>query len=298
MKFVGGRGNGNVDYSPPIQPTKKLPMTARMKGKRAVVVGAGQLPSDLLGNGRAIALMFASEGAEVCCIDRDGERAEATVKQIVDSGGRARAIVADVSDPDDCERLIVESHAAMGGVDALVNSVGINYGDADPLTLDLAGWQTIMDVNLRSMWLTSRAVVPIMQKQGGGAITNISTVGSRTGGGNLFAYSISKAGVNALTHFFAVSYAPFNIRCNAVLPSWVLTQHSIDGLTRHGVTPSREALEAQGAKFVPLGRMGSARDVANAVLFLTSDEANFTTGLEVPVDGGTLSIIGQYQRRD
>jgi NAD(P)-dependent dehydrogenase (short-subunit alcohol dehydrogenase family) len=267
-----------------------------MLGKKAVVVGAGQLESDLLGNGRAIATLLAREGAEVCVIDRLRDRAEATAAQIEDEGGRAHVIVADVSNPDDCERLIHESHAAMGRIDALVNSVGINHGDNDPLKLDLAGWQQIMDVNLRAAWLTSRTVVPYMQGQGGGAITNISTVGSRTGGGNLFAYSISKAGLNAVTHFFAVSYAPFGIRCNAVLPSWVLTQHSIDGLKRSGFVPSREQLEAQGARYVPLGRMGSAMDVANAVLFLSSDEANFTTGLEVPVDGGALTIIGRYER--
>lgn len=267
-----------------------------MKGKKAVVVGAGQLPSDLLGNGRAIAMVLAREGAEVCAVDRDADRAEATVEKIVAEGGSAHAIVADVGNPDDCVRLIAESNARMGRIDALVNSVGINHVDNDPLKLDLAGWQQIMDVNLRSMWLTSRAVVPLMQKQGGGTITNISTVGSRTGGGSLFAYSISKAGVNALTHFFAVSYAPFGIRCNAVLPSWVLTQHSIDGLTRSGFVPNRQELEERGARFVPLGRMGSAMDVANAVLFLSSEESGFTTGLEVPVDGGALTIIGRYER--
>ena len=268
----------------------------RMKGKKALVVGAGQLESDLLGNGRAIATLLAREGAEVCAVDREGSRAEATVKQIVDEGGKAHAIVADVGNPDDCDRLVAEADAAMGGIDTLVNNVGINHVDADPLKLDLAGWQLMMDVNLRAMWLTSRAVVPIMEKRGGGAITNISTVGSKTGGGNLFAYSISKAGVNALTHFFAVQFAPVGIRCNAVLPSWVLTQHSIDGLTRHGVVPNREDLVARGARFVPLGRMGSANDVANAALFLSSDESSFTTGLEVPVDGGTLNIIGRYEK--
>jgi NAD(P)-dependent dehydrogenase (short-subunit alcohol dehydrogenase family) len=271
-------------------------MNARMKNKKAVVVGAGQLPDEeLIGNGRAIALLLAREGAEVCCIDREADRAQATVKEIIAEGGKAHAIIADVGNVEDCARLIAESHAAMGRIDALVNSVGMNAGDSDPLKLDVANWQKIMDVNLRAMWLTSRAVVPIMEKQGGGAITNISTVGSRTGGGRLFAYSISKAGVNALTHFFAVQYAPMNIRCNAVLPSWVLTPHSIEGLTRHGIVPNREEMIKNNARFVPLGRMGSAWDVANAVLFLSSEEANFTTGLEIPVDGGTLTIIGRYE---
>ena len=267
-----------------------------MQGKKAVVVGAGQPPNELLGNGRAIAELLAREGAEVCAVDRDAERAQATVKKIIAEGGKAHVIIADVGNPDDCARLVAESHAAMGRIDALVNNVGINHGDGDPLKLELAGWQRIMDVNLRSMWLTSRAVVPIMQKQGGGAITNISTVGSRTGGGPLFAYSISKAGVNALTHFFAVSYAHLNIRCNAVLPAWVLTPHSIAGLVNAGLAVNQAEIMERGSRSVPLGRMGNAMDVANAVLYLSSDESNFTTGLEVPVDGGTLAIIGQYAR--
>jgi NAD(P)-dependent dehydrogenase (short-subunit alcohol dehydrogenase family) len=271
-------------------------MSGRMEGKKAVVVGAGQPPHDLVGNGRAIATFLAREGAEVCAVDRDLDRAEATVEQIVKAGGRAHAIVADVGNPDDCARLIEESYAAMGRIDALVNNVAINHVDADPLSLDVAGWQLMMDVNLRSMWLTSRAVVPFMRKHGGGAITNISTIGSRTGGGRMFAYSISKAGVNALTHFFAVSFAPDNIRCNAVLPGWVLTPHAVEGLTRHGFVADQKELEERTSRMVPMGRMCTAEDIANAVLFLSSEDSGFITGLEVPVDGGTLSIIGRYER--
>jgi NAD(P)-dependent dehydrogenase (short-subunit alcohol dehydrogenase family) len=270
----------------------------RMKGKKAVVVGAGQPESDLLGNGRAIATLLAREGAEVCCVDCDPGRAAATVRQIVEEGGRAHAVIADVGNPEDCARLIDESHGIMGRIDTLVNNVAINHVDADPLKLEVANWQLMMDVNLRAIWLTSRAVVPIMQKQGGGTITNISTLGSRAGGGSLFAYSISKAGVNAVTHSFAVNFAPDNIRCNAILPSWVLTPHSIEGLTRHGFVPNREELEQRGARFVPMGRMGSAMDVANAVLFTASDESGFITGLEVPVDGGALAMVGRYERKD
>jgi NAD(P)-dependent dehydrogenase (short-subunit alcohol dehydrogenase family) len=135
-----------------------------------------------------------------------------------------------------------------------------------------------------------------MQAEGGGVITNISTIGSRTGGGKMFAYSISKAGVNAMTHFFAVSYAPSGIRCNAVLPAWIATPHAMAGLTRSGYATSEAEILETGARSAPLGRMGTAMDVANAVLFLSSDESSFVTGLELPVDGGTLAIIGRYQR--
>jgi len=269
----------------------------RMQGKKAVVVGAGQLESDLLGNGRAIAELLAREGAEVCAVDMYRDRAESTAAKIASEGGKAHVIVADVSKPEDCDRLIAEANAAMGGIDTLVNNVGINHVDSDALTLDVAGWQLMMDVNLRAAWLTSRAAVPIMKARGGGAITNISTIGSKTGGGRLFAYSISKAALNAVTHSFAVNYAEFGIRCNTILPAWVLTQHSIDGLTRHGVVPNRADLEGQGSRFVPLGKMGSAMDVANAALFLSSDESGFITGLEVPVDGGSLNMIGRYEKK-
>jgi NAD(P)-dependent dehydrogenase (short-subunit alcohol dehydrogenase family) len=269
-----------------------------MKGKKAVVVGAGQPQHHLLGNGRAIAELFAREGAEVCAVDMHKDRAEETVRNIEAAGGRAHVFAADISDPDDCARLIADSHAAMGRIDVLVNNVGVNHGDNGPLDLDLAGWQEIFDINLRAMWLTSRAVVPLMKEQGGGAITNISTVGSRAAGGRLFAYSISKAGVNALTHFFAVEFAPYNIRCNAILPGFIATPHSMEGLVQAGIAISEEQILKGMPQRVPLGRMGTAMDVANAALFLSSDESNFTTGLEVPVDGGTLAIIGRYERRE
>jgi NAD(P)-dependent dehydrogenase (short-subunit alcohol dehydrogenase family) len=266
-----------------------------MEGKKALVVGAGQPPHDVVGNGRAISLLLAREGAEVCAVDREQDRAEATVEHILAEGGRAHSIVADVTEPDDCAALVEDAHSTMGRIDALVNVVGGSYGDANPLVLDPAGWADLMDLNLRSTWLTSRAVVPIMQEQGGGAITNISSVGSRTGG-RFFAYSVAKSGVNALTHFFAVEYAPFGIRCNAILPSWVLTPHSVEGLVRGGIAVDEDAVKERGRRSVPLGRMGTAWDVANAVLFLSSDESSFITGLEVPVDGGTLAIVGRYDR--
>jgi NAD(P)-dependent dehydrogenase (short-subunit alcohol dehydrogenase family) len=270
---------------------------ARMEGKKTVVVGAGQPQHQLLGNGRAIAELLAREGAEVCAIDMHQDRADATVERIKAEGGTAHAFVADVANPADCARLIADSHAAMGRIDVLVNNVGMNHGDAPVLELEPESWQEIFDVNLRAMWLTSKAVIPLMKEQGGGAITNISTVGSRAVGGRLFAYSISKSGVNALTHFVAVEFAPSNIRCNVILPAFIATPHSMEGLVNAGVAMSEEEIMARMHERVPLGRMGNAMDVANAALFLSSDEANFITGLEVPVDGGILAQVGQYVKR-
>ena len=156
-------------------------MAGRMDGKKAVVVGAGQLPSKLTGIGRAISELFAREGAEVCVVDYFLDRAEATVKAIVDAGGQAHAIQADVAAPGDCARLIDEAHRTMGRIDALVNNVATEEGDSDPLTLEVEGWQRVMDVNYRAMWLTCQAVIPLMQEQGGGTIVSTSSAGSRTG---------------------------------------------------------------------------------------------------------------------
>ena len=239
---------------------------------------------------------FAREGAEVACVDFVETRGQSTVDEIRGDGGTAHLIVADVSQPEDCARLVSEAHEAMGRIDVMVNVVGINHNDGTPLTLSLESWHQIMDTNFRAQWLTCKAVIPIMQEQGGGAITNISTVGSKTGGGRLFAYAMSKAGVNELTHFIAVSYAPWNIRCNVVLPSLVATPHSVDGLIESGYVSSLEEYQKLGRKLVPLGRLGDAHDIENAVLYLSSDEANFVTGMEVNVDGGGLAIRGQYQR--
>ena len=132
-----------------------------------------------------------------------------------------------------------------------------------------------------------------MRSGGGGSIINTSTVGSRAKGGNLFGYSVSKAGVNAITHFFAVQYAQYQIRCNAILPAWILTPHSFEGLIRSGVASSEEEIEAFGKTRVPLGFMGVAEDIANTALWLASDESRFVTGQEIPVDGGVLAF-NQY----
>jgi NAD(P)-dependent dehydrogenase (short-subunit alcohol dehydrogenase family) len=266
-----------------------------MAGKRVVVVGAGQPTSELLGNGRAIAALLARQGAEVCAVDRDTGRAADTARLIADEGGNVHVITADTSRPDDCARIADEAKAAMGRIDVLVNNVGVNHGDDRPIDLSEDGWQQIMDINLRGTWLTSRAVVPVMQAHGGGAITNISSIGARTGGGPLFAYSVSKAGVEAMTRFFAIEYAPSGVRCNSVLPAWIATAHSVEGLREAGIA-TEDQFDDFGRRSNPLGRMGTAMDVANAVLYLSSDEASFVTGAHLPVDGGALTVVGRYQR--
>lgn len=270
-------------------------MTGRMAGKTAVVVGAGQPPHEVIGNGRAISLLLAHEGAEVWAVDREEDRAKAVVDEIAADGGHAHAAVADITDPDACGSLIHDAHRTMGRIDALVHVVGGSQGDSNALDLEVAGWQQVMDLNLRGAWLVGRAVVPVMKEQSGGAITFISSVGSRALGGRFFSYGVAKAGVNALSHSFAAEYAPYGVRCNAILPAWVLTPHSMEGLARGGIADDEAAIRERGRQSVPLGRMGTAWDVAYAALYLSSDESNFVTGLELPVDGGTLTMVGRYQ---
>ena len=269
-----------------------------MDGKRVVVVGAGQQPGGALGNGRAICRLLAREGAEICAVDLVRARAEDTAAEIAREGGIAHVVAADVTEPDDCGRLIEEAHRALGRIDVLVNVVGHNSGDADVLELDPPSWQKLFDANLRSMWLTSKAVVPIMQQQRTGVIVNISSVASRMAGGPLFAYSLSKAGVEALTRSFAAQFAPWGIRCNVVVLGRIDTPHSVEG--HHWVArpggPSREDVVAQGGRQVPLGFVGTAWDTAHAVLFLSSDDARYITGAELPVDGGSLVVTGTYAR--
>jgi NAD(P)-dependent dehydrogenase (short-subunit alcohol dehydrogenase family) len=273
-------------------------MRPRMDGKRVVVVGAGQQPGGAIGNGHAISSLLAREGAEICAVDVVRSRAEETAAEITDEGGRAHVIVADVTNPADCARLIIEAHTTMDGIDVLVNVVGLNSGDGDALALGESAWQRLMDANLRSMWLTSRAVVPIMQAQRSGVIINISSIASRGSGGPLFAYSLSKAGVETLTRAFAAQFAPWGIRCNVVVLGRIDSPHAVEGHHWRADPdgPSREEVVALGARHVPLGFVGTAWDTAHAVLFLSSDEARYITGVELPVDGGALVVSGTYER--
>lgn len=267
-------------------------MTGRMATKRAIVVGAGQTPGETIGNGRATAVRFAQEGAVVTCVDRHEDSVRETVAMIEADGGVAHAVVADVASAADCARLVAEAHAAMGGVDVLHNNVGIGAGDSTPHRLDEDVWDRILQVNLKAMWLTCKHVVPIMREQGtGGAIVNISSTASIAAAGNLTAYKVSKSGVNALTHALAVSNAKHRIRANAILPGYMDTPMAVDAAARATGTDRAEVAERR-ARTVPMGYQGTAWDVANAALFLASDEANYITGVILPVDGGQTARIG------
>ena len=262
----------------------------RLQGKTAVVVGAGQTPGVTIGNGRAIALLFAREGAQVLCIDRDGARGEETAALIAAEGGRATALAADIVKPGAAQAIIEAATARMGGIDILVNNVGIGGGgDAPAHVIEEAAFDRVMTVNLKAMWLTTKAAIPAMRARGGGAIVNISSLAS-IAGANMLAYELSKAGVNRLTTHVAQANAKHGIRCNAILPGLMDTPMAMAATVRG---QREEGLRDLRNSRVPLGgKMGTAWDTAHAALFLSSDEARFITGVLLPVDGGMSSRIG------
>ena len=266
-------------------------MSGRLAGKIAVVVGAGQTPGETIGNGRATAVLFAREGATVACIDRVTGAAEATVAGIEAEGGSAFALVADATQEDACREMVDTVLARCSRIDILHNNVGIGTGDASPTRIEPADWDRIFDVNLKSAILPCKAVLPVMREQRAGAIVNISSVGAVCAMPTV-AYKASKAALNAYTHSLAITNAKYGIRANVIMPGLMNTPMAIEGLSS-AMGIDRDELIRQRDAMVPLrGQMGTAWDVANAAVFLASDEASFITGVALPVDGGQSARIG------
>jgi NAD(P)-dependent dehydrogenase (short-subunit alcohol dehydrogenase family) len=266
-------------------------LRGRLEGKTAVVVGAGQSPGATIGNGRATAIRFAQEGAQVLLVDRDRDAAEETRAIIVEGGGRAAVLVADITSAGAAADVAETATEVLGRIDILHNNVGIGVGDATPTRLTEDAWDRILDTNLKAMWRTCKHVVPVMRQQGSGAIICVSSIAAVAAAGTLTAYKISKAGVNALVQSLATTNARHGIRVNGIMPGLIDTPMGVDQPAgAQGV--AREALAAARAKMVPLGHQGTAWDVANAALFLASDESGFITGVVLPVDGGQTAMVG------
>ncbi|MFD3265756.1 SDR family NAD(P)-dependent oxidoreductase [Phenylobacterium ferrooxidans] len=266
-------------------------MGDRLKGKTAIIVGAGQTPGETIGNGRAMSILFAREGAQVLCVDRVAERAEETAAMIAAEGGQATAFTANVTKADDVAAMIEAGKERLGRIDILVNNVGIGGGDVPAHRVEEAAFDRILSVNLKGMWLTIKAAIPTMREQGGGAIVNISSLAG-IAGGNQVAYEVSKAAVNRLTTSVAQSNAAKGVRCNAIMPGLMDTPMAVAGIAQAS-GQEQEAVRAARNARVPLGgKMGNAWDTAYAALFLASDEAGFITGAILPVDGGMGSRIG------
>ena len=263
----------------------------RLGSKTAVVVGAGQRHGGTIGNGRATALLFAREGARVLAVDRDAESAAETAALIVAEGGDAAPFTADIRREDDCAAVVAAALERWGRIDVLHNNVGIGAGDSDAQHLEEEAWDRIVDVNLRGTWLMSRHAVTPMRDRGAGAIVNVSSIAAVCAS-PLLAYKVSKAGVNALTHQLAMDNARYGVRVNAVMPGLIDTPMAVEGIAE-AFGLERDEVRASRDRMVPLGRrQGTAWDVAQAALFLASDEAGFITGAVLPVDGGQSGRIG------
>lgn len=267
-------------------------MTGRLAGKVAIVVGAGQQPGETIGNGRAIALTFAREGAEVLCVDRVAERAEDTASMIGDAGGTAFAHAADITQLADIETLVAAALARWGRIDILVNNVGVGSpGDGPSHKATDEAFDRVFAINFTGARRLTRAVLAPMRAAESGVIVNISSLAA-IAGANMIAYEISKAALNRLTTATAQGSASKGVRCNAILPGLMDTPMAIQGTAARDGRGLDEQRAARAA-MVPLkGGMGSAWDTANAALFLASDEARFITGVLLPVDGGASVRVG------
>src|SRR6195952_5502893 len=265
----------------------------RLKGKIAMVVGAGSIGPGW-GNGKATAVTFAREGAQVLCVDRNGKAAQETVDIIIAEGGTAAAFTADVSKAGDVEAMVAACLRAYGRIDVLDNNVGIaEMGSV--VEVSEADWGHVFAVNLKSAFLAMKHVIPVMERQGGGSIINISSIASiRHLGISYVTYATTKAAMNQMTRTTAVEFAPKPIRVNAILPGLMKTpmvEHSA-GLAASYAKGNVEAMWRARDAQVPMGHMGEAWDVANAALFLASDESKYVTGLELVVDGGITLKAG------
>ena len=263
----------------------------RLKDKIAIVVGAGQSPGEGLGNGRATVLRFAREGAQVLAVDNNFASAEETVAMARQSGGECLAFEADVANETTLAAM-VEARRRWGRIDVLHYNVGVSIagGDAplDEITED--AFDRLAIINLRGAIMTCKHVLPLMRAQRAGVIITISSVAAWEQYPNV-AYKATKAGMIAFTQQVAIQNAEFGVRANVILPGLIDTPMAVD--TRARVTgKSRAEVAAARDARVPLRhKMGTPWDVANAALFLASDEANFITGVALPVDGGALVHI-------
>lgn len=263
-------------------------MAGRLAGKVVLVFGAGSSGPGW-GNGKAAAVAFAREGARVACIDIARVAAEETAGIIAGEGGTAIAVQADVTSLESVEACVSTVIAAFGKVDILHNNVGVVF-PGGPLELDEATFQRSLDLNLGSVYRTSKVVLPHFLKQGHGVIVNIASLAAiRWTGYPYFAYYTAKAAVVQATTALALQYAGKGIRANAILPGLIDTPLIYSQISANYA--SVEAMVAARNKAVPMGRMGTAWDVAAAAVFLASDEAKFITGVALPVDGGQSCAV-------
>jgi NAD(P)-dependent dehydrogenase (short-subunit alcohol dehydrogenase family) len=260
-------------------------MGDRLKGKAALVTGAGSVGPGW-GNGKAIATLFAREGAKVFALDLNLAAAEETKGTIQAEGGECSVFQADVTISEQVQAAVEACVRSFGRVDILVNNVGI-VEVGGPLELSEERWDHVISVNLKSMFLTCKYTLPQMLKQGDGAIVNISSIAAiRFTGYPSASYNASKGAINQLTQNIAVQYAERGIRANCVLPGLMNTPMIVEPLKRFYSEGDVEKMIKIRDAQVPMKKMGTAWDTAYAALFLASDEARYITGAQLVVDGG------------
>lgn len=255
----------------------------RLKGRRILVVGGGQrvvdAETDPVGNGRAMSILFAREGAVVAVADMNLAAAQATVDLIASEDGRAAAIQADIRKPDDVVRMVEEAHARLGGLDGLVLNVGVGVGAQGLAGATADDWNTVLEVNLRGPMLTCKAALPLLDE--GSSVVFISSVAGITAGSRLPAYDASKAALGGLMRHVALEGARRGVRANIVMPGLVDTP--LGRLATRG-RPGRARTP------VPFGRQATGWEIAYAALFFMSDESVYATAQILAVDGGLTGI--------
>ncbi len=257
----------------------------RLQGKVAIVTGAGCVGPGW-GNGRAIAVRFAQEGARVFAVDKDMRAMDETLALVRAAGGDITPHACDVTDKHAVAALVGSCQSVYGGIDILVNNVG-GPAPGGPVRLSEADWGRQLDINLTSVFLMCKRVIPVMEAKGAGAIVNIaSTSGIRWTGAAAVGYAAAKAGVIQFGRVVGVEYARKGIRINSVLPGQLHTPMVDAVLARNQSGGDVETLLARRQARIPIPFMGDGRDTANAALFLASDEARWITGTEIIVDGG------------
>jgi NAD(P)-dependent dehydrogenase (short-subunit alcohol dehydrogenase family) len=262
----------------------------RLKDKVAIVIGAGQSPGEGMGNGRATAIRFAQEGAKVLAVDNNLASAEETVAMA--GGGTCVACEADVAREATLKAMVGAAQARWGRVDILHYNVGVSIagGDAPLDQITEAAFDRIATINLRGAIMACKHVIPLMRAQRAGVIITISSVAAWEQYPNVV-YKATKAGMIAFTQQLAIQNAEFGVRANVILPGLMDTPMAVDTRARAAGKSRAEVAASRDARVPLRHKMGTAWDVANAALFLASDEANFITGVALPVDGGALVHI-------
>ena len=254
-------------------------MAGSLDSKTALVTGGGS------GIGRAASLAYAKDGARVVVADVNVEGGEETVQMIKETGGEAILVHADVSNPEDTQAMVDQAVGAFGSLDCAFNNAGIGGGRDRLLTADYLeeDWDRVISINLKGVWLCMKAEIPQMLKQGSGAIVNTASIAGLVGLSGTVAYVAAKHGVTGLTKAAAMEYAKSGIRVNAVCPGYIETPMV------QGIFDRVEGYRERVAARHPMDRLGEPEEIAQAVVWLSSDAASFVTGHNMPVDGGYMA---------